>query len=99
MKKPKAKSPSPIRHHGDELKSFFEELVPDYDEERVYVSDIKKVFQWYNQLHSHELLEVVEKEEEDSDQKIRKKESAAERRICCKGQRQTNLRERKAESK
>ena len=51
-----------------ELLSFFQELVPDYDEDRVYVSDIKKVFQWYNQLHKHELLEVVEKEEEeDSD--------------------------------
>ena len=49
-----------------ELKSFFEELVPEYDEERVYVSDIKKVFQWYNQLHQHKLLEVVENEEEDS---------------------------------
>jgi hypothetical protein len=48
-----------------ELKSYFEELVPDYDEERVYLSDIKKVFQWYNQLHHHDLLEVVEKEEED----------------------------------
>jgi hypothetical protein len=51
----------------DELKSSFRELVPGYDEERVYVSDIKKVFQWYNQLHAHDLLEVVEKEETDSD--------------------------------
>ena len=50
-----------------ELLSFFEELVPEYDEERVYVSDIKKVFQWYNQLHQHDLLEVVEKEEEEED--------------------------------
>ena len=49
-----------------ELKSFFEELVPDYDEERVYVSDIKKVYQWYNQLHQHELLEVVDKEDEEA---------------------------------
>ena len=49
-----------------ELKSFFEELVPEYDEERVYVSDIKKVFQWYNQLHQHDLLQVVEKEEEEA---------------------------------
>jgi hypothetical protein len=49
-----------------ELKSFFEELVPEYDEGRVYVSDIKKVFQWYNQLHQHDLLEVVEKEEEEA---------------------------------
>jgi len=48
-----------------ELKSYFEELVPDYDEDRVYVSDIKKVFQWYNQLHSHGLLEVIDKEEEE----------------------------------
>lgn len=59
-----------LSHKADaaELKSFFEELVPDYDEDRVYVSDIKKVFQWYNQLHSYGLLEVVEKDEEESDE-------------------------------
>jgi hypothetical protein len=48
---------------ANELKDFFRELVPEYDEDRVYVSDIKKVLQWYNQLHQHELLEVVKKEE------------------------------------
>jgi hypothetical protein len=48
----------------DELKAHFRELVPEYDEERVYVSDIRKVFQWYNQLQAHSLLEVIEKEEE-----------------------------------
>jgi len=54
----------------EELKSQFKELVPEYDEERVYVSDIKKVFQWYNQLYKHELLEVIDKEEEkEEDQK------------------------------
>ena len=59
-----------------ELRSFFEELVPDYDEERVYVSDIKKVFQWYNQLQQHDLLEVVEKEEEDAGSKDAGSENA-----------------------
>ena len=58
----------------DELKAFFEELVPEYDQERVYLSDIKKVFQWYNQLHSHNMLEVIEKEEEESE----------EQGCCCK---------------
>jgi len=55
-----------ISHKADavELKSQFKELVPEYDEDRVYVSDIKKVFQWYNQLHQHELLVVIDKEEE-----------------------------------
>jgi len=51
---------------SDQLKSYFEELVPDYDQERVYVSDIKKVIQWYNQLQQHDMLEVIEKEEEKS---------------------------------
>jgi len=54
----------------EELKRQFKELVPEYDEDRVYVSDIKKVFQWYNQLHQHELLEVVDKEAKNAaDQK------------------------------
>jgi hypothetical protein len=65
---------------GDELKSSFEELVPDYDDERVYASDIKKVFQWYNQLHACDMLEVIEsedeaKEEETSSEKEESKNS------------------------
>ena len=60
----------------EELKSQFKELVPEYDEDRVYVSDIKKVFQWYNQLHQHQLLEVIDKEE---DQKEDQKEVPAEK--------------------
>jgi uncharacterized protein DUF6852/uncharacterized protein DUF5606 len=59
---------------GDELKNYFVELVPDYDEERVYASDIKKVFQWYNQLHAHDMLEVIEKEEEPKEQEKSKEQ-------------------------
>ena len=49
---------------GDELKDFFDDAVPDYDKERVYVSEIKKVIQWYNILHEKELLDFTEEEEE-----------------------------------
>ena len=59
---------------ADDLKSYFEELVHDYDDERVYISDIKKVFQWYNQLHSHDMLEVVDKEEGEKDAEDQAKE-------------------------
>ena len=62
---------------ADDLKSFFEELVPDYDDERVYIPDIKKVFQWYNQLYSHDMLEVVEKEEGEKDAGDQPKEDSA----------------------
>ena len=65
----KAEGKETLSHKTDasQLKAYFEELVPDYDHERVYVSDIKKVFQWYNQLQAHELLEVIEKEEKTSE--------------------------------
>jgi len=48
---------------GNELKSFFLEVMPDYDQDRVYVSDIKKVIQWYNQLLKKDLLNFDEEEE------------------------------------
>ena len=49
---------------GNELKKYFEEVVPDYDKDRVYVSDIKKVLQWYNTLQEKEMLDFSEQEEE-----------------------------------
>jgi len=60
-------------HKGEmgELKAYLSEVLPDYDEERVYSSDIKKLFQWYNVLHSAGALkldsadESVESEEEE----------------------------------
>ena len=39
---------------------FFAEIVPDYDRDRVYLSDRRKIIAWYNTLVSH-LPEVFEK--------------------------------------
>jgi len=51
---------------NDKLKKYFEEVVPDYDREKVYVSDIKKLLGWYNILLSQNMIDLVEdaKEEE-----------------------------------
>src|SRR5690606_31229794 len=35
---------------NDELLAYFGEVIPDFDRDRVYVSDIKKVLNWYNIL-------------------------------------------------
>ncbi len=51
------------------LKEYFAEILPDYDQDRVYVSDIKKVFAWYNLLHEQELLIPSEMNEEEEDHK------------------------------
>ena len=53
----------------EELKAFIETILPDYDKERVYVSDIKKLVLWYNILISHNLLNPDEKEEEEEEEK------------------------------
>ena len=36
---------------SDDNKKDEDEILPEYDEDRVYVSDMKKVIQWYNLLH------------------------------------------------
>ena len=41
----------------DDLKDYFSAVLPAYDRERVYVSDIKKMLGWYNLLLKHGLME------------------------------------------
>ncbi|MCK5703653.1 MAG: hypothetical protein KAI29_20990, partial [Cyclobacteriaceae bacterium] len=59
----------------DELKAFLEHIAPDYDKERVYVSDMKKLVVWYLILKkiAPELLE--EKKEEVDNSKKEPKQS------------------------
>ncbi|RKR08345.1 hypothetical protein C8C83_5583 [Flavobacterium sp. 90] len=47
-----------ISHKEDNatLAAYFKEILPDYDEERVYPSDIKKVLNWYNTLEAKGLV-------------------------------------------
>jgi len=55
------------RSENVDLKEYFAELVPEYDQERVYASDIKKLLSWYNALAELKMLdftEDVEKEEQ-----------------------------------
>lgn len=49
------------------LKAYFEEILPTYDKEKVYISNIKKVLQWYNILVNHQLIDLVEEEKEVSE--------------------------------
>ncbi|WP_047415889.1 DUF5606 domain-containing protein [Cellulophaga sp. Hel_I_12] len=59
---------TPISHKDDKLKleEYFFEILPNYDEERVYASDIKKVIQWYNMLHEQGITDFSKKEDEEA---------------------------------
>ncbi|MFY0714863.1 DUF5606 domain-containing protein [Seonamhaeicola sp. NFXS20] len=50
----------------DKLEEYFFDVLPDYDEDRVYASDIKKVLQWYNLLQQHDMLGFLDEGEEDN---------------------------------
>lgn len=53
--------------HKDEkikLEEYFFEVLPNYDEDRVYVSDIKKVIQWYNILTHNGITDFSDAKEE-----------------------------------
>jgi hypothetical protein len=45
------------------LIKYFEEIIPDYDRDRVYHSDMKKVIKWYNFLNERGLITVEDTEE------------------------------------
>lgn len=49
---------------ANELKIYFEKVVPEYDKDRVYISDIKKVLLWYNTLQNKKLLDFSEEEKD-----------------------------------
>lgn len=44
------------KEDNDKLIAYFETVVPDYDKERVYPSDIKKILNWYNILQAKGLV-------------------------------------------
>ena len=60
------------------LVAYLSEILPDYDDERVYPSDIKKLFQWYNILNKNGLTKPTEEENKEE------KESKAEEKTAKK---------------
>lgn len=63
-----------ISHKAEKtaLEEYFFTILPNYDEDRVYASDIKKVIQWYNILVDHNLVDFSnpDKPEEEDTAKI-----------------------------
>jgi hypothetical protein len=61
-----ADAPSP-KSSAEELKALFEKALPTYDRDRFYVSHMKKVVDWYNNLKKYASLDFVNPEEESAE--------------------------------
>jgi len=76
-----------ISHKESEsnLAEYLESVLPEYDKERVYSSDVKKIFMWYNLLHKAGELKQEEKEEKTP----AKKEDSTEETVADKPKKET----------
>ncbi len=60
---------------GNELKKYMEGILPEYDKERVYTSDIKRVISWYNTLNELNIINLEAPIEEEADKTGNEKEA------------------------
>lgn len=72
--KHKTKLPVSTKNSNAELLSFLKEIVPEYDEEKVYASDAKKVVNWYNLLLNNYPEQFDFKEEEPAEEEVKVQE-------------------------
>lgn len=75
-KKENGKAAPSHKESSNKLAAYLEDILPDYDQDRVYPSDIKKLFQWYNILHKAGLVTL--EEEEEVKEKEKEKEEVEE---------------------
>lgn len=59
------------KYSDEEMRSLFGEILPEFDDDRVYTNDMKKVFAWYNQLIAAGIkefhVEVVEEDDAEAE--------------------------------
>lgn len=82
----------------DDLKAFMEKMLPDYDKDRVYVSDLKKLMKWYNILNENGLI-TKEEEAKEEVAEAEKEETKAEPKEEAKAAKQTKSKAKPAAEK
>lgn len=65
VKKKNDGKPVDVKAIGNDaaIRAYFREILPTFDEDRVYTADIKKLFNWYNQLLAAGITDYTPKEE------------------------------------
>lgn len=54
---------------SEEARVYFKKILPNYDRDRVYVSDIKKIAKWFTYLNDRNMLEATEEAEKPVEEK------------------------------
>ncbi len=70
FKKEDGKKTISHKSSAKELKELLKAVLADYDEERVYVSDIKKLVNWYNLLVDNGLIDLEKDNSENAEASV-----------------------------
>jgi len=83
MKKNETQHPIPDLKKSDDaaLRAYMKLMVPDYDAEKVYASDIKKLIKWYELLDANKLVSVIEEDKEELAAEEKKEKKAAKKTV------------------
>lgn len=57
--------PAKVKDKSDTIEDYFSSIVPNYDEDRVYISDMKKVIKWFNILNEKGYLAMDPETDEE----------------------------------
>lgn len=70
MKEKEAEIPLPENNaSGEAFFSYLEKILPDFDKDKVYLTDVKKLVKWYTLIKPYDILKKEEAVEESSDEK------------------------------
>src|SRR5574344_1839207 len=61
-----------------QLVAYMREILPDFDEDRVYPSDMKKLFKWYNILNKSKLIDLNDEEETEKSESSQEQDNVKE---------------------
>ena len=67
---------------NDKLRTYMSEILPDYDSERVYPSDIRKMIVWYNTLINKGITDFEAKEDETQSEAVKEIKAAAPKKVA-----------------
>ena len=63
---------------NDDLKAYFATIIPNYDRDRVYIGDMKKIVKWFKFLNDRSLITLEEEKKEEEEEKVEDKKDAEE---------------------
>jgi len=76
--------PIPPKSSAEDIIEYFDMILPEFDHDRVNVSDIRKVIKWFNFLNERDLLSLEEEKEETKKEAVEEEKEESKKEVVAK---------------